>query len=578
MAFGSTPPPKDKDGKLNLLLCDADDCEPAFDKTQSGQAAKKQGKADKVNPFGLWGEDKTQDLRVQRWGVIAPEGPDGDRLLELIAPLIKLRAAQQGAPVKTYRVRPDYDYVQADEWRRNLFAPGGQMGREVPRYQLILGNLDQVGMATQLTQASDGFVGRLAFSDEQGYVEYVNKVIKAEAQRDRVKVGLGAAKFFSVHDGTASTMDAFEKLMDPGFALAKEQNPSGEFPARSLESLGDRTDPDPQEFLNAVKTTDPTVMLSMSHGAGTPKKMWKSLADKLGRQGAMSFGKSAGLLTAADIGDRPFLPGGVWFMFACFGAGTPMRSAYAHWLEKLRDAGQFPGSIEEVLRSLPKEGEKPFIAALPQLVLRKENGPLAFIGHIDLAWNYSYDELDSKTHYARPGRYIDVLRSLLEGNRVGLAFRELMRFFGQVNTALTSRIDQTVAGKVVAPSPEEEATRGHLWMLRQDLAGYMLLGDPAVRMAIDPSLVEKPKAPEPPPGDIFSVLGIPGLGGPSPSASPGAPASALSTDKLEKAIAQLLCEAKTAEQIAQDTPIDIDELRRLAKQYSAAGRQGIDRS
>ena len=31
------------------------------------------------------------------------------------------------------------------------------------------------------------------------------------------------------------------------------------------------------------------------------------------------------------------------------------------------------------------------------------------------------------------------------------------------------------------------AKRSHLWMLRQDLAGYILLGDPAVRLPLQPA-------------------------------------------------------------------------------------------
>jgi hypothetical protein len=32
-------------------------------------------------------------------------------------------------------------------------------------------------------------------------------------------------------------------------------------------------------------------------------------------------------------------------------------------------------------------------------------------------------------------------------------------------------------------SPTEQCSLAHLWMLRQDLMGYILLGDPAARLA-----------------------------------------------------------------------------------------------
>lgn len=572
-----------KNPPLNLLLCDADDRTPALQKLD-GDVARRQGAAESVNPLALWPEDKTpDDLASQGWGVIVPEGPVGDRLIQICKPLLDFREAQiqresdrDHRDLPIHRVKPDLTYAEADTWRRQIFAPGDDIEVDVPRYQLILGNLDQVGMATQLTQAQDGFVGRLAFDDEAGYEAYIDKVLKWE--KKKAEVGQAYAKFFTVHDGTGATMDAFEKLVGPGLAIAKKRRDLGNFPARDILSLGDVATPSQDEFLRACASDDPTVMFSLSHGAGAPKKLgWKSEADQRARQGAMSFGSSAGLLTASDVAARKFLPGGVWFMFACFGAGTPQRSAYRHWLELLAGSGQEVGDVQRVMRSLPKEGQAPFIAALPQTVLRNPNGPLAFIGHIDLAWSFGYEELDSeKGPYNRPGRFISVLRSLLEGHRMGPAFREFMRFFGQVNTALTTQADERQIAGARKPTPEEEARRGHLWMLRQDLAGYMVLGDPAVRLNIDPNLIPKKAAPA---GrlDLSSLMGfaVPSTAPPPPATLPSqAPPS---IEKLENAICQAIVGQKTLEQCAKDVGISPTELRNMMEQYRQAGRAAINR-
>ena len=45
-------------------------------------------------------------LRDQGWGVIAPRGDDGDRLLARVRPLLDQRAADQDAEVPVYRVAP----------------------------------------------------------------------------------------------------------------------------------------------------------------------------------------------------------------------------------------------------------------------------------------------------------------------------------------------------------------------------------------------------------------------------------------------------------------------------------------
>jgi len=76
-----------------------------------------------------------------------------------------------------------------------------------------------------------------------------------------------------------------------------------------------------------------------------------------------------------------------------------------------------------------------------------------------------------------------VIQALLNRHRAGVAVRKLMRFFAEVNTELTAL--QDARARAGGPIDDgERARRGHLWMLRQDLAGYVLLGDPAVRLPI----------------------------------------------------------------------------------------------
>jgi hypothetical protein len=162
--------------------------------------------------------------------------------------------------------------------------------------------------------------------------------------------------------------------------------------------------PSPDELLARVGGGDPSVLFTLSHGEGAPRGGWTSHEEQRRRQGAMSFGRE-GKLTGDDLRARPFLPGGVWFMLACYGAGTPNFSAYRHWLAQLAGAGQFRGKPEAVLAGLPGPQDRPFIAALPQAVLANPAGPLAFMGHIDLAWTYGFQELDAAPPTARPATW-----------------------------------------------------------------------------------------------------------------------------------------------------------------------------
>jgi hypothetical protein len=107
--------------------------------------------------------------------------------------------------------------------------------------------------------------------------------------------------------------------------------------------------------------------------------------------------------------EKPFLPGGIWFAVACFGAGTPAKSAFYSWLRQLREAGQYKESVERVLESLPRDGEKPFLAALPKAALQNPNGPLAFFGHLDLAWSYAFTDPDGTSRASRVFSALNVL-------------------------------------------------------------------------------------------------------------------------------------------------------------------------
>ncbi|HEX8111964.1 MAG TPA: hypothetical protein VF516_29735, partial [Kofleriaceae bacterium] len=144
-------------------------------------------------------------------------------------------------------------------------------------------------------------------------------------------------------------------------------------------------------------------------------------------------------------------------------------------------AGHVGSETGHVLDTLAHD--RPFVAALPRAVLADPDGPLAFVGHIDLAWAYSFFDLDDRPR-RRPGRIAGVLQALLNGHRAGVAVRKLLQWFAEVNTELTALDDARARTGGASLDDREQIRRGHLWMLRQDLAGYALLGDPAIRLPI----------------------------------------------------------------------------------------------
>lgn len=540
-----------------LLLVDADRREPTLTAAVAVRTTRGQAVPPGPERGYLWHEqDRPNDLVAQRWGVIAPEGPEGDELLAAIEPLIKARGEQQQAAVKVYRVPAQMSPATAASWKREVFHRSERLRQDLPRYQLLLGDLHQVPETLQISQATDGFVGRLAFDAVADYADYCAKILAAEAAP---APGSRQALFHGVADGTAATEAGIRGLVRPCVALAREMQSreAGLFPATIVAS--EDAEPDPASFRGAAGAAQ--VLLSLSHGEGAPRGGWRSPAEQRARQGAMSFGAEADDLAGAALLRGPIAPLGLWLMFACFSAGTPSTSKYARWIERLIAEGRAGGRPEQVLQCLPGPGEPPFVAAIPKAALRNPQGPLAFIGHVDLAWSYSFREVDGGRPRFQPGRFLDTLAAALQGDRVGVAFRHLFRWFEQVNTELTTLDEE---------AEDQALRRAQLWMLRQDLAGFMLLGDPAARLpaAAKPAVTASPVPVQA--RDFFGGMVV------MPTASAG-PASGPTIDRLEQAIGLVLAGSQTPQRAAQGLGISAAELAQLVETYRRAGRSAIGR-
>ena len=468
--------------QLDLLLVHADDRTPVLDHgVDWSAAADAPTPTPRPAPALLWSESaEAGDLRQQRWGVIAPQGAAGDRLIDLLAPLIDRRRRQQGErPVRIYRVPARMSLDEAARWKKRGFRTSQDLDTDLPRYQLVLGDLDQVPLAVQQVLATDGFVGRLAFDSADDYRAYADKVQRWEDCPSPAPAA--DAVFHTVHDGTPATRRGHDTLMAPGQQILARRRDLGDVRVADIRATGS-AQPAPEELSRALAGAHsrPTVLFTLGHGAGAPRAGWPSAARQRCEQGALSFGRG-GVLSGSDLAGRAFLTGGVWLALACFGAGTPDSSDYLHWLQMLGRDGHVRTDLGHVRDSLARE--RPFVAALPRAALASPDGPLAFIGHVDLAWAYSFLDLDDRPT-PRPGRLMGVIQSLLHGDRAGVALRYLARFFAEINTELTALDDGHARAGRPALDARARLRRGHLWMLRQDLAGWMLLGDPAVRLPV----------------------------------------------------------------------------------------------
>lgn len=412
------------DSDLQLLLSDAEEHVPVLEgglpeSALVGVPAPERGPRGKDSMELAAPDRDPNDLPAQRWGVIAPNGEDGDRALEAIRALIDRRGAQQGAAPTIYRVDPDMDAAASIRWRNEVHRAEDVPEDERPHYLLILGDLDRVSLELQHVLAGGALVGRLHCPTIKGYRNYAEKVVARETAEPEAR---GRALFYTVQDGTSAVQAGYARLVEPCMKMTSEWSARGKLDLSSVTEIP-YSDWSPDEMLAVAGGREPAVMLSLSHGLGAPRKGWRSPEQQRALQGALSMGQESPL-TADAVRETAFLPGGVWFCVACFAAGTPEASAFYPWLSLLAEAGGDRQAAKEVLRSLPRPGERPFVAALPQALLANPKGPLAVIGHMDLAWT-----------------------------------------FGQ-------------------PDPVVPRALGQLWMQRNDLRGYVLLGDPAARLPV----------------------------------------------------------------------------------------------
>jgi hypothetical protein len=491
------------DPPLELLLSDAEDRTPVLD--GGLQAAALVGATSPPEPRNvssqkLGAHDGDPNLlEIQRWAVIAPEGAAGDRLLGAVDALIRHRKEEQGVEPLIFRAPPGLDLERSMEWRDRVILPESRLEIDQPRYLMLLGDLEQVSLELQHVLAHGGFAGRVALAREDDYAAYADKVIRWE------KAGRELPRLltYTVQDGTSATSAGYRHLVQPCVELAERWRSAGQLELAETTSVRYEEE-GPDELLAAAASDGADVLLSLSHGLGAPRAGWRTPELQRRRQGALCLGLDSDPLTAETIAGRPFLPGGVWLMVACFGAGTPKTSVYQPWLASLAARGGDASAAREALRSLPLGDQPPFLAALPQAALANPNGPLAVIGHIDLAWTFAFTD-DGRV--SRASQVFNALRALLSGSRAGVGLDVLMSHYRDANHKLTTAYQDRQQARIRdEPDPVDEHKLARQWMRRNDLRGYVLLGDPAAHL---PLTRARARVGDPPPPSIITLKAPP---------------------------------------------------------------------
>jgi hypothetical protein len=337
---------------------------------------------------------------------------------------------------------------------------------KIPYYLLFVGSPAKLPFEVTHEIDSDYSVGLLHFDKVDDYKQYVRSVIEYETAAG-VSTKKEVVFFGTRHPFDDATILSADWLVGPladgtssdpavalrlGFRQRKLTGPAATRQAllQELEGAGPR----------------PALLFTATHGM-----VWPSGdSHQLPAQGALlcqdfpGFGSIAPshFVAAADVPDTAKVHGLIGFHFACYGGGTPHEDLY--YFE--RDGGG------------PVIAPNPFIAALPRrLLAHPQGGALACIAHIERAWGSSITGVASSPQIRA---FYRAMAQLLVGKPAGVAVQE----FNDLSATM-SEVLSDLLGRIAKNQAVDDVNLVTTWTARNDAGGFVLLGDPAVRLRID---------------------------------------------------------------------------------------------
>lgn len=400
--------------------------------------------------------------------VVADGDPDRDSIVAAIERLAKHRKmAAPDTPLSFPGADGPGDWI--DHTYRGL-------GDDRPRYVLLAGAPARLPYGLQVDLAAAGaIVGRLGFGgdDRLAALEaYVDKVIDLE--RAAGPATTDTAIVLATDGGPRDpTFYSRRYLAGPITKLLRDK---GSFAVTELQGA----DATRARLAEATTTGKPAIVFTATHGAGQPRA--GGLAGQQKANGAIGCAPEPGAgagwdwLRADQLPAERFCHGGIVFQYGCFSAGTSTHSSYSRWL----------GGTDDY------DADEPFVAALPQRLLADPDGPIAFVGHVDVAVLHGFDDpvhpIPTDGVHPRLQPFLTVIdRAAIDLTPVGYAVRDLHERAASMSSDIASTFDGMAnAGITVADlDAAERATLIDKVIRRNDAMHFLLLGDPAARVRVD---------------------------------------------------------------------------------------------
>lgn len=454
--------------------------------------------------FGVVADVDQEDLAQARWAVVV-SATDDAAIIKALWPLIEHRAYQQGIALPAVMFRDgetcaDWAARYADlkqPWEQRapvlVHRPNESVNRWLSRHGVMIGPVkpsqgvpfylliaarpgpltpnDQAFISFNFQYELDIFwgVGRVCFTDEQGrhrytdYTAYAQRLVDYERRSpDAIRLRREIVYFGTRHDLDKSTERSAVELVMPLAQWHERGLPQRQGFSRRL-LLGKDATRSNLELAWRDGNQPPAIFFSATHGLGLPA----TDRELLHYQGALvtqdwtGFGgiKREHWFAAEDVSSGISLEGMVALLFACYGAGCPRQDEF----------------IFDPERGRPVIAPFTFVTRLPQQMLLR--GALGVIGHVERAWTYSFSMDGAR---GQTQSFEDVIGRLVVGKRLGSATDQFNIIQAARSLTLAEELENIKFGK--QPEPRELST---LWMARNDARNYMLLGDPAARLALN---------------------------------------------------------------------------------------------
>lgn len=446
---------------------------PCLEEHLRSESARTAGEADPRKVFGfgrrtgphLGGEagGDPRDLGSQGWAAIFPANARPE-VREALVPLIEHRQGEAASrEERRFRIFEGENGYQPGDGRLDFLArqgvgPGTENHDRVPEHLLLVGGPEEIPWSFQFDLGLGYSVGRLGFETPAEYANYAARVVATESgmrQAPKRKVVFFAPR----HSGDRASELICEYLAEPLAAMVEAHVP--DWTVERIVGEGAHRDLLARQLAGDGATS---LLFAASHGVGYPCGDPRQQAF----QGSLLCAESPGpaawrepvpdahIFSADAIGDDA-TPPDVCFLFACHGAGTPR-------------AGSYPEPGQERPRLAPEA----FAAKLTRRLLGLRNGSLAVIGHVERSYCYSFVWPGAG---GQTGVFESALRGLLDGIPVGLACQSFPERYSELATSLAEALENSDYG-----APIDPAKMKRLWTARTDARGYVILGDPAVRL------------------------------------------------------------------------------------------------